>query len=124
MIFNWESISGKYDDGGFYGQCYLSKDVSVQNRIEHTYDPNFESNQTTESLADQIAKYKAAFAAEDDILSELHSKRTFSETLLTLTKLVELVEEKTLVILDEPEEHLHPPLVSAFIRALSKLVSF
>lgn len=82
LIFNWESISGKYDDGGFYGQCYLSKDVSVQNRIEHTYDPKFESNQTTESLADQIAKYKAAFAAEDDILSELHSKRTFSETLI------------------------------------------
>lgn len=44
--------------------------------------------------------------------------------LLTLTKLVELVEEKTLVILDEPEEHLHPPLVSAFIRALSKLLIY
>lgn len=44
--------------------------------------------------------------------------------LLTLTKLVELVEEKTLVILDEPEEHLHPPLVSAFVRALSKLLIY
>ena len=44
--------------------------------------------------------------------------------LLTLTKLVELVEEKTLVILDEPEEHLHPPLVSAFIHALSKLLIY
>ena len=44
--------------------------------------------------------------------------------LLTLTKLVELVEEKTLVILDEPEEHLHPPLVSAFIRALSRLLIY
>lgn len=44
--------------------------------------------------------------------------------LLTLTKLVELVEEKTLVIMDEPEEHLHPPLVSAFVRALSKLLIY
>ncbi len=42
--------------------------------------------------------------------------------LLTLVKLIELVEEKTLVIMDEPEEHLHPPLVSAFIRALSYLL--
>ena len=44
--------------------------------------------------------------------------------LLTLVSLIEHVEEKTLVILDEPEEHLHPPLVSAFIRALSDLLTY
>ncbi len=43
--------------------------------------------------------------------------------LLTITKLVEAVEEKTLVLIDEPESHLHPPLLSAFIRALSDLLS-
>lgn len=42
--------------------------------------------------------------------------------LLTITRLVEVVEEKTLVLLDEPEGHLHPPLLSAFIRALSDLL--
>lgn len=42
---------------------------------------------------------------------------------LTLTKLVELVEESTLVLFDEPETHLHPPLLSAFIRALSELLT-
>jgi predicted ATPase len=42
--------------------------------------------------------------------------------LLTITKLVETVEEKTLVLLDEPESHLHPPLLSAFTRALSELL--
>lgn len=42
--------------------------------------------------------------------------------LLTITKLVETVEEKTLVLLDEPESHLHPPLLSAFTRALSDLL--
>lgn len=42
--------------------------------------------------------------------------------LLTITKLVAKVEEKTLVIMDEPESHLHPPLLSAFIRALSELL--
>lgn len=42
--------------------------------------------------------------------------------LLTTTKLVATVEEKTLVLLDEPESHLHPPLLSAFIRALSELL--
>jgi predicted ATPase len=42
--------------------------------------------------------------------------------LLTMTKLIETVEEKTLVLLDEPESHLHPPLLSAFTRALSDLL--
>ena len=42
--------------------------------------------------------------------------------LLILCRLIETVEEKTLVLLDEPEAHLHPPLLSAFIRALSDLL--
>ena len=43
--------------------------------------------------------------------------------LLSLTRLVELVEERTLVLVDEPEAHLHPPLQSSFIRALSSLLT-
>ncbi len=42
--------------------------------------------------------------------------------LLTITSLIETVEEKTLVLIDEPESHLHPPLLSAFTRALSNLL--
>lgn len=45
-----------------------------------------------------------------------------SIVLLTMTQLVDTVEEKTLVLLDEPESHLHPPLLSAFTRALSELL--
>lgn len=45
-----------------------------------------------------------------------------SIVLLTTTRLVELVDERTLVILDEPEGHLHPPLLSAFVRAVSNLL--
>lgn len=42
--------------------------------------------------------------------------------LLSLTKLVVEVIEKSLVIYDEPETYLHPPLISAYIRALSWLM--
>ncbi|MHB8370456.1 MAG: AAA family ATPase [Leptospirales bacterium] len=42
--------------------------------------------------------------------------------LLTLTRLVEKVEERTLVLIDEPEAHLHPPLLSAMTRAISELM--
>jgi predicted ATPase len=42
--------------------------------------------------------------------------------LLGITRLVEVAEEKSLVIMDEPEMHLHPPLLAAFIRTLSELL--
>ena len=42
--------------------------------------------------------------------------------LLTVTRVVETLEERSLVIVDEPEAHLHPPLLSAFIRSLSDLL--
>ncbi|MEQ6203915.1 AAA family ATPase [Sulfitobacter sp. HNIBRBA2951] len=43
--------------------------------------------------------------------------------LLTLTRLAELVSERTLVLIDEPEAHLHPPLVMALVRAISNLLA-
>jgi predicted ATP-dependent endonuclease of OLD family len=59
-----------------------------------------------------------------DTSSEIFNKLSSGHkiVLLTITRLVETVEEKTLVMLDEPESHLHPPLLSAFIRALSELL--
>ncbi|RDV05219.1 AAA family ATPase [Undibacter mobilis] len=42
--------------------------------------------------------------------------------LLTVTKLVELVDDRTLVLFDEPESHLHPPLLASFLRAISSLL--
>lgn len=45
-----------------------------------------------------------------------------SIVLLTIIKLIEELEEKTLVLLDEPESHLHPPLLSTFTRILSSLL--
>lgn len=69
-----------------------------------------------------------------NILKKIHNEQVypmFSKLssghkiiLLTLANLIDLVEEKTIVFLDEPEEHLHPPLVSAFIKALSSLLIY
>ncbi|PJN64568.1 hypothetical protein PAEAM_06540 [Paenibacillus sp. GM1FR] len=42
--------------------------------------------------------------------------------LLTISKLVEKLEERTLILLDEPETHLHPPLLSTLTRILSYLL--
>lgn len=42
--------------------------------------------------------------------------------LLTVTRLVECVEERSLVLIDEPESHLHPPLLSSLIRFIAHLM--
>ncbi|MCX5078818.1 AAA family ATPase (plasmid) [Streptomyces sp. NBC_00513] len=43
--------------------------------------------------------------------------------LLLVTRLVRAVRERTLVLIDEPETHLHPPLLAALTRALSDLLT-
>lgn len=65
---------------------------------------------------------------DDDVLRQLGATFKLLSSghkivLLTVTRLVETVEEKSLVLLDEPEAHLHPPLLSAFVRALSDLLT-
>jgi len=42
--------------------------------------------------------------------------------ILTVTRLVELSQEKSLIFFDEPETHLHPPLLSSFMRAIQALL--
>lgn len=43
--------------------------------------------------------------------------------LLIITGCVDKIEEQSIILFDEPENHLHPPLISALIRALSNLLS-
>lgn len=82
----------------------------------------------TDSLFKDIALADVVLSSTHDL--EKNTKKIFAKlssghaiVLLTIAKLVEKIEEKTLVLLDEPESHLHPPLLSAFIRTLSELLS-
>jgi predicted ATPase len=72
------------------------------------------------SLAEAGTDDEVLRARARDLFHELSSGHKI--VLLTVTRLVESVEERTLVLLDEPESHLHPPLLSAFVRALSDLL--
>ena len=78
-------------------------------------------SQLADAYAQDFSANKQPFS---DISSALFNRMSSGHAivLLTITKLVETVEEKTLVLLDEPESHLHPPLLSAFTRALSDLL--
>ncbi|MGF6260984.1 putative ATPase [Paraburkholderia youngii] len=71
----------------------------------------------------------SSLADEDELEIEQRAKKLYellssghAIVLLTITRLVELVEEQSLVLIDEPESHLHPPLLSAFVRTLSDLL--
>ena len=46
-----------------------------------------------------------------------------SAVLYYLVNLVELTENKTICMFDEPENYLHPPLLSAFVRVMSFIMS-
>lgn len=72
------------------------------------------------SLADEDMDDETQKAMARKLFGNLSSGHKI--VLLTITRLVETVEERTLVLLDEPEAHLHPPLLSAFVRALSDLL--
>jgi predicted ATPase len=81
-------------------------------------DPMFEENGLSELASKEFeGSWQRTVEEFASALSSGHSI-----VLLILTRLVQLVEEKTLVLIDEPEVHLHPPLLSAFVRALSGLL--
>jgi predicted ATPase len=67
-----------------------------------------------ERVGDELRKH-ALF-----VIGKMSSGHTI--VILTLTSLVAKIEEKTLVLFDEPESHLHPPLLSALMRSLSQLL--
>ncbi|MDR1181811.1 MAG: ATP-binding protein [Bacteroidales bacterium] len=81
-------------------------------------DPNFKEAEI-KSLVD-IENKEEFENRTKDIFKRLSSGHKI--VLLTTTRLIQVLQEKSLVLIDEPEAHLHPPLLSAFVRALSELL--
>ncbi|MBU8689494.1 AAA family ATPase [Priestia megaterium] len=71
----------------------------------------------TEKNDKNIQQYSDMIASKFSNLSSGHQI-----ILLSISKIVELLVEQTLVLIDEPETHLHPPLLSAYIRGLSEIL--
>ncbi len=81
-------------------------------------DPIFKSSNITE-LIDPLQE-SIIQESSTDLFNKLSSGHKI--VLLTITRLVETLQERSLVLIDEPESHLHPPLLSSFIRSLSYLL--
>ncbi|MBB3167732.1 AAA family ATPase [Simiduia aestuariiviva] len=81
------------------------------------FSAGFDAGSTGKEGDEEFEKFKALAEPYLEKLSSGHAI-----VFLTVTKLVATVEEKALVLMDEPESHLHPPLLAAFIRTLSDLL--
>lgn len=73
----------------------------------------------------QFCEYKS----KDDIAKATDFNKKFEclsaghkAVLYTLAQLIDLVKEDTLVLFDEPEAHLHPPLLASLVRSLSYIL--
>ena len=92
-------------------------------------DPVFRDNGIRELLTQADTSLDTIATSSEEWPASRKAAKWFSRlssghkiVLLTIVRLIETVEERTLVVLDEPEAHLHPPLLAAFVRALSNLL--
>lgn len=85
-------------------------------------DPIFERSQLNSLI--ELPCNGSKSEESKKIISNTFSKLSSGHQviMLSLIELIERITERTLVVLDEPENHLHPPLLSAFIRAISQLL--
>lgn len=104
IIDRWENVISYLDSDPIF-----KDEIRIISRMQENWQHiEGETNPKAKEIIEKF--YKQGLSSGNKIV------------LLTLTKLVEVVEEKTLVILDEPEVHLHPPLMAAFNKALAYLM--
>ena len=106
-----------------FGQC-MSQETKARRWLKAierlSSDANFASMELPILAEMARHRHEKTEEAARKVLKRMSSGHKI--VLITITALVNLVEEKTLVLLDEPESHLHPPLLSAFTRSLSELL--
>ena len=117
----WEKMIDILESDNTFTHYNIKEWSNVRNSIEEISKGDMLRTRYSNSNKNELRKeyYSAKILP---IFKEMSSGHTV--ILLTIAKLIEFVEEKTIVFIDEPEEHLHPPLVSAFIRALSELLIY
>lgn len=133
---NETKLNNFKDHNNFYSSDFRMQHIEFANFISEIKDDKYrvrkweEAIRTLESdtnFAEMDLTSLLRFSGEElkvesvSTISKMSSGHAI--VLLTITGLVRRVEEKSLVLIDEPESHLHPPLLSAFIRTLSDLLT-
>jgi len=107
----WLNAMGKLGSDENFASMRLERlEADYRNLSRNTNQEQYDSRSFRDKYREKVASFLSRMSSGHAIV------------LLTMTRLVSTVEEKTLVLLDEPESHLHPPLLSAFLRALADLL--
>lgn len=95
----------------------MAEILSIDSYFKNTELKNIISNITEKDIKEKFLDSHHEVRKQFRDLSSGHKI-----ILLSLTRLVQLTIEKSLILYDEPETFLHPPLISAYMRALSWLL--
>lgn len=143
--FKYIGVRKEYDSDGYedgYGEINLLDDIEnkflesyercVVNRTKrHDWidlvkmlgtesDSLFGSNEFEQFVTDE---YNFNDESEDKIKKVFRSLSAgHKEVLSIVTRCIDQLAEKTIFFIDEPENHLHPPLLSSMIRGISKML--
>lgn len=94
---------------------------------------NFDSDDVIVDIANKINRLDLSIINEDsqsserkpdleDLYNEIVRLSSGHFTVLyTLCSILNLIEQKALILIDEPETHLHPPMVSTLIKCINEL---
>lgn len=100
--------------------CFSDKDRKIR------WGQAIATLESDDNFSDMRLKELTELAGEElrsralNVVERMSSGHTI--VILSITLLVSRVNEKTLVLFDEPESHLQPPLLSALIRSLAQLL--
>lgn len=86
IVFSWKSTSYWKDECEFYGQAYLSKEVTAEPYVEYTYDKDFndKSKQSVDKIREAVAAYQAALKKDNEVQIEM-MKQCCNDFATTLT---------------------------------------
>ncbi len=82
---------------------YLIEAYNFADRIEGRSDLSYKDTREIERIFDDLS------AGHKEVLS-------------IITRCIDQLAEKTILLIDEPENHLHPPLLSSLIRGISQML--
>lgn len=107
------SLSGSNASELFRAQSQLcSSDALKRERLKDVFE-----------MVAAIDERIAEFLENDPAAIQFDNLSSGQQVILvSLTALVAHAQERSLVLVDEPESHLHPPLLSAYIRAVSRVM--
>lgn len=120
-----ENILNQFIESFFRCMDNNAKIVRWENTIDFLRsDPTFQESQVYNFLEKWRSDESIYKKDTKEFLKSSFNKLSSGHkvVLLIVTACVDKLEEKSIIFFDEPENHLHPPLLSAFIRALSYLL--